>query len=556
MAQTFNITKMSEINPKAIAEIKKLATNLFVKNALNRDEQIEEITLLVSQHLNMIPDSRRFEAIIAVFFDAVFKVLQRKKKHRDGELYKFFVLTNHLPVLENSAFFAQTLAVLSAYFRKDASTIKLFDRLQLLYLYVEIKHFSAANALAQEMEQEIQESNLSFYALYYICRFQIMNATSNVEEKMRILLKLTVEVFEAQGEEVALFLMVKWLNNLEIIKNTVYYKALLMNLYQHIREHKNINSAMVGYELFSMDDKIISPDQKMEFYKDLIDLNENILNAEQLHALHFFAGNYMSGLDENLGESIQSYKSSNYFLHKCWERLIGISKYLRMHSKPNDYKNSISYLDKLYLNLSHQTSMRNNSYVENLQMNYDKIEELYQEVGELSLRDSLTGLRNRRYMENNLTQIVALSFRHKASVSFAMLDIDYFKRVNDIYGHAAGDSVLRDLGTILESAFRKSDIIIRYGGEEFLVVLFDVSMQRSKKMMQDLRQQIENKTFQYKNNKIKITISIGLSCEQFSTSADCCELQRFVQNADAALYKAKEKGRNRVEVYRKNKNPA
>ncbi|MCK9332314.1 MAG: hypothetical protein M0Q19_03950, partial [Candidatus Cloacimonetes bacterium] len=92
MAQTYNITKMSEINPKAIAEIKKLATNLFVKNALNRDEQIEEITLLVSQHLNMIPDSRRFEAIIAVFFDAVFKVLQRKKKHRDGELYKFFVL--------------------------------------------------------------------------------------------------------------------------------------------------------------------------------------------------------------------------------------------------------------------------------------------------------------------------------------------------------------------------------------------------------------------------------------------------------------------------------
>ncbi|MDY0298967.1 MAG: GGDEF domain-containing protein [Candidatus Cloacimonadaceae bacterium] len=556
MAQTYNITKMSEINPKAIAEIKKLATNLFVKNALNRDEQIEEITLLVSQHLNMIPDSRRFEAIIAVFFDAVFKVLQRKKKHRDGELYKFFVLTNHLPVLENSAFFAQTLAVLSAYFRKDASTIKLFDRLQLLYLYVEIKHFSAANALAQELEQEIEESNLSFYALYYICRFQIMNATSNVEEKMRILLTLTVEVFEAQGEEVALFLMVKWLNNLEIIKNTVYYKALLMNLYQHIREHKNINSAMVGYELFSMDDKIISPEQKMEFYKDLIDFNENILNAEQLHALHFFAGNYMSGLDENLRESIQSYKSSNYFLHKCWERLIGISKYLRMHSKPNDYKNSISYLDKLYLNLSHQTSMRNNSYVENLQMNYDKIEELYQEVGELSLRDSLTGLRNRRYMENNLTQIVALSFRHKASVSFAMLDIDYFKRVNDIYGHAAGDSVLRDLGTILESAFRKSDIIIRYGGEEFLVVLFDVSMQRSKKMMQDLRQQIENKTFQYKNNKIKITISIGLSCEQFSTSADCCELQRFVQNADAALYKAKEKGRNRVEVYRKNKNPA
>ncbi len=305
-----------------------------------------------------------------------------------------------------------------------------------------------------------------------------------------------------------------------------------------------------------MEDRLISPDLKMSLFSDLMSLKENMLNAEQLHALHFFAGNYVSGRNENFRDSIQSFKSSNYFLHKCWERLIGISKYLRMHGGSCDYKVCIGYLDKLYLDLSHQTSMRNNSYVENLQANYDRIEELYTEVGELSLRDTLTGLRNRRYMENNLLQIVALAFRHKASVSFAMMDIDFFKRVNDTYGHAAGDMILRELGKMLASAFRKSDIIIRYGGEEFLVVLFDIMPDKCLKMMEDLRREIEIRTFKYQRHKIKITISIGLACNVLYSASEYGDLLQSIKNADKALYVAKESGRNRVEMYQPEKNPA
>ncbi|MCB5248460.1 MAG: GGDEF domain-containing protein [Candidatus Cloacimonadales bacterium] len=556
MKLPYDIPAMSEISPKAVAEIQRLATELFDIHNRTLDKNIEHIVNLTVQHISMIEDPQRFVAVIAVFFDACFSCLSKPGKGHDSELYKFFVIMNHLPVLDNSPFYAQTLDILSQYFRKDSSVIKLFDKLQLLYLLVEIKHFDAAAALATELEHEITEEHLSFYTMYQICRFKIMDAFSNVEAKINILLQLTTHIFHTEGEECALFLIGRWISSLDILRPTPYYRALASNLYAIVKKHKNINSAIVGYELFSMEDRLISPDLKMSLFSDLMSLKENMLNAEQLHALHFFAGNYVSGRNENFRDSIQSFKSSNYFLHKCWERLIGISKYLRMHGGSCDYKVCIGYLDKLYLDLSHQTSMRNNSYVENLQANYDRIEELYTEVGELSLRDTLTGLRNRRYMENNLLQIVALAFRHKASVSFAMMDIDFFKRVNDTYGHAAGDMILRELGKMLASAFRKSDIIIRYGGEEFLVVLFDIMPDKCLKMMEDLRREIEIRTFKYQRHKIKITISIGLACNVLYSASEYGDLLQSIKNADKALYVAKESGRNRVEMYQPEKNPA
>ncbi|NLN34785.1 MAG: GGDEF domain-containing protein [Candidatus Cloacimonetes bacterium] len=556
MKLPYDIPAMSEISPKAVAEIQRLATELFDIHNRTLDKNIEHIVNLTVQHISMIEDPQRFVAVIAVFFDACFSCLSKPGKGHDSELYKFFVIMNHLPVLDNSPFYAQTLDILSQYFRKDSSVIKLFDKLQLLYLLVEIKHFDAAAALATELEHEITEEHLSFYTMYQICRFKIMDAFSNVEAKINILLQLTTHIFHTEGEECALFLIGRWISSLDILRPTPYYRALASNLYAIVKKHKNINSAIVGYELFSMEDRLISPDLKMSLFSDLMSLKENMLNAEQLHALHFFAGNYVSGRNENFRDSIQSFKSSNYFLHKCWERLIGISKYLRMHGGSCDYKVCIGYLDKLYLDLSHQTSMRNNSYVENLQANYDRIEELYTEVGELSLRDTLTGLRNRRYMENNLLQIVALAFRHKASVSFAMMDIDFFKRVNDTYGHAAGDMILRELGKMLAPAFRKSDIIIRYGGEEFLVVLFDIMPDKCLKMMEDLRREIEIRTFKYQRHKIKITISIGLACNVLYSASEYGDLLQSIKNADKALYVAKESGRNRVEMYQPEKNPA
>jgi diguanylate cyclase len=192
--------------------------------------------------------------------------------------------------------------------------------------------------------------------------------------------------------------------------------------------------------------------------------------------------------------------------------------------------------------------------VESLQANFYKIEELYEKVGELSLTDSLTGLRNRRYLEGNIFQMIVLAARHNVPVCFSMIDIDFFKLINDNYGHLVGDYVLKEIAAILSAEFRKSDVIVRYGGDEFLIILFDSDPNLSYSMMEELRNKIEVHTFEYQNLKINITISIGIACD-FHKSNKPTNLSKCISFADQACYAAKTNGRNRVEIYKSEKQP-
>ncbi|MCK9310517.1 MAG: GGDEF domain-containing protein, partial [Candidatus Cloacimonetes bacterium] len=224
------------------------------------------------------------------------------------------------------------------------------------------------------------------------------------------------------------------------------------------------------------------------------------------------------------------------------------SLFMRNHLDAERYIKAMPFLDIRIHELSNQVSMQNNAYVESLQADYNKIEELYEKVGELSLTDSLTGLRNRRYLENNLFQMVVLASRHKVPICFTMIDIDFFKLTNDTYGHPAGDYVLKELAKILTNKFRKSDIIIRYGGEEFLVILFDSSLERSVGIMEELRQNIAQHSFVFRNQVIPVTVSIGISSGD-TQEPNHTDLNTFISHADIAMYQAKNDGRNRLAVY-------
>jgi diguanylate cyclase len=206
------------------------------------------------------------------------------------------------------------------------------------------------------------------------------------------------------------------------------------------------------------------------------------------------------------------------------------------------------YVERSFLQLSNQTSLRNSSYVENIQMNFEKIEDLYREVGELSLTDQLSGQRNRRFMDNNLMPILALAARHNTPVCFTILDIDEFKTINDKYGHTAGDYVLKELGEMLSKAFRHSDIIVRYGGDEFLIVLFDTNPQHCEEMMESFRKKIEKRIFRYQKKQMKITVSIGAYCENLLGNIQLKKLSEYIHMADIAMYDAKESGRNAVVI--------
>lgn len=554
MSELVDLNEAVGLSPRAALGIRQRVQAIFGKDNEGSEEQLDELAQLVFQHKDMLSEQNKVSAAAAIFFNEVFEVLAAHKDKRYGSLHQFLVLQNHLPILENSLMHGQTLKLLTPYLRKNLKVIKDFDQIQLLNTYVEIGHFDAAKALAEELKETITDDIFEIYVLFEVCRLGVYDYLEDSIEKIRDNLALAQRILRYEGPCGAIYFMFKWMCAISYFKKSRVKKLVLNNLYRLVKEERSLNAVMVGYQLFSLEEHLIDPQRKLTLYHELISYEANVLNVQQLHSLHFFAGSYTDGSKESFYNTVQNFVSSNYFLHKSWERLMGLSKYLRLHSPTERYKSSIASWEGLLLDLSAKTNFRNKLFVDNIQENYQKIEHLYKEVDELSLTDPLTGLRNRRFMENNMPQIVALASRRQAAISFVMMDIDHFKKVNDIYGHDVGDKVLRELGAMLSDFFRKSDIVIRYGGEEFLFVLFDISRQHCLELMQDLRMKIEKYLFNSDVNGFNITVSMGLRHEQSFSHLVLAELDNYIKEADLALYKAKEGGRNRVEEYREIKN--
>jgi len=155
-----------------------------------------------------------------------------------------------------------------------------------------------------------------------------------------------------------------------------------------------------------------------------------------------------------------------------------------------------------------------------------------------ALRDPLTGLYNRRYMEDTLQRAVQLAQREKQEVSIVMIDLDHFKRLNDQHGHAKGDTVLRDAASVITHQSRESDVACRYGGEELLVVMPNCSLEDAAHKAERLRIGIAALS----QPGIEVSASFGVASIPITSSS----VHDLMQAADAALYAAKEQGRNRV----------
>ncbi|MAC83912.1 MAG: hypothetical protein CL624_07230 [Arcobacter sp.] len=163
---------------------------------------------------------------------------------------------------------------------------------------------------------------------------------------------------------------------------------------------------------------------------------------------------------------------------------------------------------------------------------------------ESAFRDGLTGLYNRKFLDEHSKKLIPYAKRAKINIGVLLLDMDHFKAVNDEYGHDVGDTVLKELARIMTENVRESDIVIRYGGEEFIILLVGVNTEEdainvAKKIGKKVR---ENEIDVYAGNKLKKTISIGLSM----FPADTTSLDSAIKNADIALYEAKNSGRDKV----------
>ena len=172
----------------------------------------------------------------------------------------------------------------------------------------------------------------------------------------------------------------------------------------------------------------------------------------------------------------------------------------------------------------------------------EQITQLQARLQEQVLRDPLTGLYNRRHADTVLAHELDACRATSEPLVVVLLDIDHFKRINDEYGHTAGDAVLRQLAAILKSASRAEDMVFRYGGEEFSAILTNANLKIALQIGERIRALIEKADFVWEKQHIPVTISIGAAVAT-GTETDSQEL---IQAADAALYEAKERGRNRV----------
>lgn len=171
---------------------------------------------------------------------------------------------------------------------------------------------------------------------------------------------------------------------------------------------------------------------------------------------------------------------------------------------------------------------------------------LRERLHEQANRDTLTGLFNRRYLLDTLPRELHRALRHNAPLCLAMLDIDHFKRFNDTYGHEGGDVLLHELGRVLSENLRKSDIVCRYGGEEFVIVLRDSSLEEARQHLERIRLLIEGMQIRHGDKLLgTMTVSAGIAGapEHASTPGE------LLRMSDYALYAAKQAGRNCIVSY-------
>jgi len=173
----------------------------------------------------------------------------------------------------------------------------------------------------------------------------------------------------------------------------------------------------------------------------------------------------------------------------------------------------------------------------------------HERLANLGLTDPLTEVNNRRFFDQRLEEEIMRTMRGKAPLACLLIDVDHFKRINDTYGHQAGDNVLRQVAAVLRQHLRGQDVLARYGGEEFVALLSSATLERAEVIAERIRRALEQRVLPLESgDTLQITASIGVSIlhpQQHQGEFKHLGME-LVERADQALYRAKETGRNRV----------
>ncbi|MBN1473091.1 MAG: diguanylate cyclase [Syntrophaceae bacterium] len=223
------------------------------------------------------------------------------------------------------------------------------------------------------------------------------------------------------------------------------------------------------------------------------------------------------------------------------KRNIELSANILYDNKNQPYGKIIILRDITKMKQTEITLRRTN---ENLTQKIAEIETLQVKLKEEAIRDPLTGLYNRRFLQETLNREIAHADRARVPLGLAMIDLDHFKNINDTYGHALGDLFLTSLASLLEKKTRSTDVCCRYGGEEFVIVMPTASLEEAAQRVDQLRIEFGNIKIETGKKEVSVTLSAGVACYPLHGDND----KSLIDAADRALYTAKAKGRNRVVV--------
>jgi len=168
--------------------------------------------------------------------------------------------------------------------------------------------------------------------------------------------------------------------------------------------------------------------------------------------------------------------------------------------------------------------------------------DMMERLTDLATKDALTGIHNRRFFFDAGDTLFASAKRDQVTLTAAMLDIDLFKQINDTHGHDAGDAVLKKIAGIMRAKCRQTDLVARFGGEEFAILAVNMDESAATAFFESLRAAIEAEKISHRGKNLKVTVSIGVCRGAGNT------LSAMIKAADEMLYKAKKAGRNRIEM--------
>jgi len=546
MAQTAKSFPLAE-NDKQV--LQKLVQEFCQTSATKKQKQISKA---IKQHFNdfALANNNHRQALgywVCNFLLELIPHLKQLKQDAHCHKKDLIAYLMNVPCDDTSEIYNSICAFIKDEDIMPLSPNRYLFLLQMVFLLIELKSGKTEKYLAELGKILTNKSKPSLHKQLVQMLITKASAISGQEiEEQQNWLDLTLESWTYSDKCTNEYFIIQWVISLCWMRPNSLRKELLTSLMESVGKHDEQNKALILYELFSFSDKTISTGEKLGYLSKLQSMPATLFKVNQLQDMYYFSGSIKSSMSSGFMESVTDFQNSNYYIHKYWNWIGRINQFFMKQFSSEDYLDILKNIEQVTRELISLINIQSNAYVETLQSSYEKINDLYHQVEESSLRDTLTGLYNRRFLYNNINELLQLAVRQQSPLSFVILDIDDFKLINDTHGHLAGDFILMEMSKMLRNYFRKSDFVVRYGGEEFLIVMFNSGHLQTEQTLDELRKNLMNNVFRYIEIELHLTISIGIASCIFETPYSEVHLEKLISEADAAMYESKTRGKNKI----------